>query len=40
MNLEAAKAMRYGGLSESEAIKLVTINPAQQLHIDDRVGSI
>ena len=40
MNLEAAKAMRYGDLSESEAIKLVTINPAQQLHIDDRVGSI
>ncbi len=37
---EAAKTQRYGGLSDSEALKLITINPAIQLGIDDRVGSI
>jgi len=40
LNLEAAKSMRYGGLSEAEALALVTINPAKQLAIDDKVGSI
>lgn len=40
MNLEAAKAVKYGGLSEDEALALVTINPAKQLRIDKRVGSI
>lgn len=40
LNQEAAKAMKYGGLSEAEAIKLVTINPAKQLRIDKWVGSI
>jgi imidazolonepropionase-like amidohydrolase len=40
LNLEAAKSMRYGGLSEAEALALVTINPARQLAIDDKVGSI
>jgi imidazolonepropionase-like amidohydrolase len=40
LNLEAAKSMRYGGLSEAEALALVTINPARQLGIDDKVGSI
>jgi imidazolonepropionase-like amidohydrolase len=40
LNLEAAKSMRYGGLSETEALALVTINPARQLGIDDKVGSI
>lgn len=40
LNLEAAKAIKYGGLSEDEALALVTINPAKQLRIDDRVGSI
>ena len=40
MNLEAAKAVKYGGLSEEEALKFVTINPARQLRIQDRVGSI
>ena len=37
---EAAKTQRYGGLSDSQALKLITINPAIQLGIDDRVGSI
>ena len=32
--------MRYGGLTEEEALKLVTLNPAIQLGIDSRVGSI
>ena len=40
LNIEAAKAMRYGDLSEEEALKLVTINPAIQLGIQNRVGSI
>lgn len=40
LNQEAAKAVKYGNLSEEEAWKLVTINPARLLHIDDRVGSI
>ncbi len=40
LNLEAAKAMRYGDLSEEEALKLITINPAIQLGIQERVGSI
>ena len=40
LNLEAAKTMRYGGLSEAEALSLVTINPAKQLGIADKVGSI
>jgi len=40
LNIEAAKAMRYGNLSEEEALKLVTINPAIQLGIQERVGSI
>ncbi|HLP77046.1 MAG TPA: amidohydrolase family protein [Candidatus Paceibacterota bacterium] len=38
--LEAAKAVKYGGLSETEALKFVTINPAKQLRIDQYVGSL
>jgi imidazolonepropionase-like amidohydrolase len=37
---EAAKALKYGGVSEAEALKFVTINPAKQLRIDSRVGSL
>ena len=37
---EAAKTQRYGGLSDNDALKLITINPAIQLGIDDRVGSL
>ena len=40
LNQEAAKSIKYGGLSEIEALKLVTLNPAKMLHIDDKVGSI
>lgn len=40
LNQEAAKAVKYGGLSEVQALKLVTLNPAKMLHIDDKVGSI
>jgi len=40
MNLEAAKAVKYGGVSEAEALKFVTLNPAKQLRIDHRVGSL
>jgi imidazolonepropionase-like amidohydrolase len=40
LNQEAAKTMKYGGLSHDEALKLVTLNPAIQLGIDKRVGTI
>ena len=40
LNQEAAKTMKWGGLSEEEALRLVTLNPARQLRVEDRVGSI
>jgi imidazolonepropionase-like amidohydrolase len=40
LNQEAAKSIKFGGLSYDEALKLVTLNPAIQLGIDKRVGSI
>lgn len=40
LNQEAAKTIKYGGLTRDEALKLVTLNPAIQLGIDKRVGSI
>ena len=40
LNQEAAKTIKYGGLTHDEALKLVTLNPAIQLGIDKRVGSI
>ncbi|WP_089661054.1 amidohydrolase family protein [Christiangramia echinicola] len=40
LNQEAAKSVKYGGMSEEDALKMVTINPAKLLHVDDLVGSI
>ncbi|HKL02320.1 MAG TPA: amidohydrolase family protein [Cryomorphaceae bacterium] len=40
LNQEAAKSIKYGGLSEEEALKMVTLNPAKMMHIDDYVGSL
>ncbi len=40
LNQEAAKAVKYGGMSEEDAWKMVTLNPAKLLHLDDRMGSI
>ena len=40
LNQEAAKAVKYGGVSEEEAWKFVTLNPAKLLHLDNRMGSI
>lgn len=40
LNQEAAKAVKYGGVSEEDAWKFVTLNPAKLLHIDDKVGSL
>ncbi|MBS1634808.1 MAG: amidohydrolase family protein [Bacteroidetes bacterium] len=40
LNQEAAKAVKYGHLSEIQALKLVTLNPAKMLHIDDKTGSV
>lgn len=40
LNQEAAKSVKYGGVAEDSAIKFCTINPAKQLAVDDRVGSL
>ncbi len=40
LNTEAAKAVKYGNIAEEEALKFVTINPAKQLRIEHRVGSL
>lgn len=40
LNQEAAKSVKYGNVSEEDALKFVTLNPAKLLHIDDRVGSL
>jgi len=40
MNVEAAKAVKYGNLSEEDALKFVTLNPAKQLQVDKMVGSL
>jgi len=40
LNQEAGKVVRYGGVSEEDAWKMVTLNPAKALHIADKVGSI
>jgi imidazolonepropionase-like amidohydrolase len=40
LNQEAGKTIKYGGMTELEAWKMVTINPAKLLHLENRVGSI
>ena len=40
LNLDAAKMMKYGGVPEQEALKMITLNPAKQLGIDKKTGSI
>jgi imidazolonepropionase-like amidohydrolase len=40
LNLDAAKVMKYGGVPEEDALKMITLNPAKQLGIDKRTGSI
>lgn len=40
INIDAAKTMRFGGLSETDALKLITLNPAKELGVDHRVGSL
>ncbi|WP_080056285.1 amidohydrolase family protein [Spirosoma aerolatum] len=40
LNQEAAKTVEYGGVSEEDAWKMVTLNPAKLLHLDNRLGSI
>lgn len=40
LNEEAAKAIKYGGSDEEAALKMVTLNPAKMLHLEDRMGSI
>ena len=40
LNQEAAKGVKYGGMSEEEAWKMVTLNPAKLLHLDERMGSL
>ncbi|KAB2859130.1 MAG: amidohydrolase family protein [Flavobacteriales bacterium] len=40
LNQEAGKAVKYGGVSEEDALKMVTLNPAKLLHLDNQMGSI
>ena len=40
LNQEAAKSVKYGGMSEEDAWKMVTLNPSKLLHLDDRMGSV
>ncbi len=40
LNLEAAKMVKYGGVSEDQALAMITLNPARELGLDDRIGSI
>lgn len=40
LNIDAAKAMRYGGVPANEVLKMLTINPAKELGIDHRTGSL
>ena len=40
LNQEAAKSIKYSGMSEEDALKMITINPATMLHIQDKTGSI
>jgi len=40
LNQEAAKAVKYGGVSEEDALKMVTLNPAILLHLDNRMGTV
>jgi len=40
LNQEAAKSIKYGGMSEEDALKMVTLNPAKMLHVDQKVGSV
>ena len=40
LNQEAAKSVKYGGMSEEDALKMVTLNPAKLLHLDNHMGSI
>ena len=40
LNQEAAKSVKYGGMSETDALDMVTINPAKMLHVDNKTGSI
>jgi cytosine/adenosine deaminase-related metal-dependent hydrolase len=40
LNQEAAKSVKYGRMSEEDAWKMVTLNPAKLLHLDDRMGSL
>ena len=40
LNQEAAKSVKYGSMAEEDALKMVTLNPAQLLHVADRIGSV
>ena len=40
LNQEAAKSVKYGGMSEEDAFKMVTLNPARALHVEEKVGSL
>src|SRR2546430_5108760 len=40
LNQDAGKVMRYGGATQEDALKMITLNPAWIIGVDDRVGSL
>ena len=40
LNQEAGKSVKYGGVPEQDALKMVTLNPSMALHLDKHMGSI
>jgi len=40
LNTEAAKTMKYGGMTEDQALKMITLNPAKLLHLDKKMGTV
>ncbi len=40
MHREIVKPVKYGGVSELEALQMLTLNPARMMYLDDRVGSL
>lgn len=40
LNQEASKSVKYAGISEEDALKMVTLNPAKMLHLDNQMGSL
>lgn len=40
MVYEFNKPVKYGGISREEALRMLTVYPARQIHLEDRIGTI